>query len=251
MPEKLWHLKNCNLFQQLSPEEFEKLEAPSRSRTYPAHTPIYLPDQKLDSIFLVAEGLVKVSNLSSDGKESILAFLEPGEVFGELALVDIKEQFELVEAVERTTVVMIPANILRQLLSSSTDVSLAVTKLVGLRRQRIEQRLRNLMFHSTRERLIHLLLDMVEQFGQESPQGVRLRIKLSHQDLGNLIGATRETVTSLLCQLRAEGVVEYKRCKVIVTNTSRLAKSVQRTVRVPAPHSNPSSETGRSRSVML
>jgi CRP-like cAMP-binding protein len=230
MSETLWHLKHCDLFQQLTPEEFARLESRSRFRTYPARSPIYLPEEKADSIFLVAEGLVKVSNLSPDGKESILAFIEPGEIFGELALLDIRKRDEFVEAVNRTTVVMIPADEFQRIISIRADVSLAITKLVGMRRQRIERRLKNLLFQSTRDRLIHLLLDLEEQFGQDTPEGVRLRIKLSHQDLGNLIGATRETVTSLLGQLRVEGSIEYKRCKIVLKNVPKLAIGVQRIV---------------------
>lgn len=228
MADTLWHLKRCDLFQQLSPEEFAQLERCSRFRTFPARSPIYLPGEKAESVFLIAEGVVKVSTISIEGKESILAFIEQGELFGELALLDYNKREDYVEAVERTTVVMMPATAIQEILASRPDVTFEITKLVGLRRVRIERRIRTLMFQSARERLIHLLLDLNEQFGIDTPEGVRLRLKLSHQDLGNLIGATRETVTSLLCQLRAEGCIEHKRCKVVLKNVTRLAKSVQR-----------------------
>lgn len=228
MYEALWHLKHCNLFERLSPEELHRLEARCRLRTYPARSPIYLPAQKADSVFLVAEGVVKVASISADGKESILAFVEQGELFGELALLDVENRDDYVEAIERTTVVMIPAQDIQNVLAIRADMALAVTKLVGLRRQRIERRLKNLLFQSSRDRLIHLLLDLEEQFGEETPEGVRIRLKLSHQDMGNLIGATRETVTSLLGQLRNEGSIEYKRCKLLITNSRKLTQSVER-----------------------
>jgi CRP-like cAMP-binding protein len=179
-------------------------------------------------VFLVAEGMVKVANHSADGKESILAFIEPGELFGELALLGVHQRDEFVGAMERTTVVMIPAVELQRLLAVRPDVTLEVTKIVGLRRLRLERRLKNVLFQSVRDRLIHLLLDLEEQFGHQTPEGVRLRIKLSHQDLGNLIGATRETITSLLGVLRAEGSIDYRRCNITLKNSSRLAKAVQR-----------------------
>ncbi len=228
MRETMWYLKHSDLFLQLSPDDLNQLESRSRFRTYPARTPIYLPGEKAESVFLVAEGMVKVSHFSADGKESILAFIEPGEMFGELALLDVHERDEFVGAVARTTVVMIPTVELQKILAVRADVTLGITKLVGLRRQRIERRLKNVLFQSVRDRLIHLLLDLEEQFGQDTPEGVQLRLKLSHQDLGNLIGATRETVTSLLGQLRAEGSIEYRRCNVVLKNVSRLANSVQR-----------------------
>lgn len=228
MRETMWYLKHCELFLQLSPDELNQLEARSRFRTYPARTPIYLPGEKATSVFLVAEGMVKISNITADGKESILAFIEPGELFGELALLDVEQRDEFVGTVERTIVVMIPTVELQKILAERADVTLGITKLVGVRRQRIERRLKNVLFQSVRDRLIHLLLDLGEQFGQETSEGVQLRLKLSHQDLGNLIGATRETVTSLLGQLRTEGSIEYRRCNVVLKKVARLAKAVQR-----------------------
>ena len=218
MPDQLWNLKHCKLFQELLPEEIALLESQSRMRTFPARSPIYLPSERTDAVFLVAEGVVKVSSLRSDGKESILAFIDRGELFGELALIDNSLQEEFVEAVTRATIVMIPADTVRQLLARRSDLALAITKLVGVRRQRIERRLKNLLFQSSRERLIHLLLDLEEQFGMESDDGVQIRLKLSHQDLANLIGTTRETVTGILGDLRKEKLIESRRCKISLTN---------------------------------
>lgn len=237
MAEKLWHLKSCELFGRLTPEQIQRMESRSRSRSFPARSPIYLPADKADSVFLLVKGLVKVSHLTLDGKESILAFIEPGELFGELAIFDERERDEYVEAVELSTVVMIPADELQHLMAERTDVAVAITKMVGLRRHRIERRLKNLLFLSNRQRLVHLLLDLAEQFGLHTDNGIRLRIKLSHQELGNLIGSTRETVTVILGQLKAEGSVSGGRRRIVLTNPQRLAQSVQRQVpREPRPN---------------
>ncbi len=228
--EKLWHLKGCDLFGRLLPEEIQRLEMRSRSRTFPARCPIYLPSEKADSVFLLVKGLVKVCNLTADGKQSILAFVEPGELFGELAIFADAAREEYVETVEAATVVMIPADTLQDLMAAHSDVALAITKLVGLRRHRIERRLKNLLFLSNRDRLIHLLLDLAEQFGTFADDGVRLRIKLAHQELANLIGSTRETVTLLLGQLKAEGFIEIGRRRIVLTDSQRLSQSVHRTI---------------------
>ncbi|TWU23226.1 cAMP receptor protein [Novipirellula galeiformis] len=232
MPEKLWHLKNCDIFGKLLPEEIKRLESRSRSRSFPARSPVYLPSEKADSVFLLAKGLVKVCNLTSDGKQSILAFVEPGELFGELAIFAEAARDEYVEAVDAATVVMIPAEELQQLMSHHNGVALEITKMVGLRRHRIERRLKNLMFLSNRDRLIHLLLDLAEQFGVCDSEGIRLRIKLAHQELANLMGSTRETVTILLGHLKSEGLIHVGRRKIVLVNTEQLAASVDRRIPV-------------------
>ena len=123
---------------------------------------------------------------------------------------------------------MIPASLLQELLAGRSELALPITKLVGLRRQRIERRLKNLLFQSSRERLVHLLLDLEEQFGRETHEGVQLRLKLSHQDLANLIGTTRETVTGIMGDLKSEGLVQCQRCQIMLTHPARMARIVRR-----------------------
>lgn len=230
MSPQLWYLKDNELFNQLHPEQLTQLEACSRSRTFAARRPVYLPSEAADSVFLLVAGLVKVCNLTHDGKQSILAFIEPGEVFGELAIFDGDERDEYVEAVEDSTVIVIPACELQRMMIASHDLSMAMTKMIGMRRHRMERRLKNLLFLSNRDRLIHLLLDLSEQFGVDDSEGVRIRIKLAHQEIANLMGSTRENVTILLGHLKAEGVVNVERRQIVLTDPERLAASVNRKI---------------------
>jgi len=77
MPKKHWHVKSCELFGRLSADQLERLESRSRSRSFPDHSPVYLPPEKADCVFLLAKGLVKVCYLTADGKESILVSSSP------------------------------------------------------------------------------------------------------------------------------------------------------------------------------
>ena len=229
MSEKIWHLKQCDLFQHLAPDELRLLESRCRIRKVPRGSPIYLPADDADGVLLVTSGRVKICGFSVDGRQSILAFIEPGELFGELAVLDESARDEYAEAVEASSVILIPADEIRRLMAAHAEVSLGVTKLVGLRRRRIERRLKYLLFRSNRERLIHLLLELAEQYGFETADGIALRIKLSHQDLANIIGSTRETVTVVLGELQNEGSLRLGRRKIVLRDVNRLARIVSTT----------------------
>ena len=231
MSEKLWYLKNCQLFDRLSPDDLRRIELSSRARTFARKTPVYLPADQSTSVFLLAAGRIKLCNITSEGKQSILAFIDPGELFGELAMLDGGDREEYAEAIENSTVVMIPSETIQQLMEQHADLTLGITKMIGLRRRRIERRLKNLLFLSNRERLVHLLLELAEQYGQATDDGIVLSIKLSHQELANVIGSTRETVTVVLGELQNEGLVSVGRRKLCLVNPQRLADTVQR----PAP----------------
>jgi CRP-like cAMP-binding protein len=227
MSEKLWHLKRCDLFERLSAEELRRLEIHSRARSFAKRTPIYLPADEARAVFLLTTGRAKICHLTPDGKQSILSFIEPGELFGELALLDVGRREEYAEAVENTTVMMIPGEEMQRLFEQHPHFSLGVTKLIGLRRRRIERRLKNLLFLSNRERLTHLLLELAEQYGKPAAPGLELGIRLSHQDLANVIGSTRESVTMLLGDLQSAGLLKVARRKITILDLDRLARSVQ------------------------
>jgi CRP-like cAMP-binding protein len=228
MREKYWYLKDCQLFEQLSSEVLAELESRSRMKRFRSGAPIYLPIDNSDGVLLVLSGQVKIFCLTPDGKQSIMTFISPGEVFGELALYQPGERGEHAEATMATEVVMIPAEAMRSVVESNPTLAIGLTRLVGFRRRRIEQRLKYLLFHSNRERLTHLLVELAEDFGSIGPDGeISLSIKLSHQDLASLIGSTRESVTVILGQMQAEGLLKLGRRKVIIRALDRLAKAVK------------------------
>ncbi len=238
MQEKYWFLKNCRLFERLEASQLDWLEARSRLRRFTRSSMIYLPADQSDGVLLLAEGRVKISSLTAEGKQSILTFIEPGEVFGELALFQRGDREEFAEATEDSAIVLIPAESMRKVAEESPHLAMGVTRLVGLRRRRVERRLRYLLFHSNRERLVNLLLELAEDFGLQQADGsVTLRIKLSHQDLASIIGSTRESVTVILGQLQTEGHLELGRRRITLKGLDGLAKSIDAaTPEVAASH---------------
>jgi CRP/FNR family cyclic AMP-dependent transcriptional regulator len=226
MSEKIWYLKNCELFEQLSPEEAQRLEQKARLRSFKRQEVIYFPTQPGESVLLLARGRVKIKNLTPEGKEAILAFIDEGELFGELALLDEQPRSEYAEAVTDAQVLVIPREEMLWLMQQRPDVSLHVTKLLGLRRRRIENRLRNIMFRSNRDRVLSLLLELVETYGKQQGGHWEIGLHLSHQEMAGLIGATRETVTVALGHLQLEGLIRVYRRRITVLDRQRLADAV-------------------------
>ena len=221
MSEHLWHIKRCDLFRRLSEQQLALLETQCRAKQFSRGMPIYLPADQSNGVLLLASGRAKICSLS-DGKQIIMAFIESGELFGELALVGQSHRDEYAEAIEKSTVVLIPSGVMEQLIEQNPQVSLGVTKLIGMRRRRIERRLKYLLFRSNRQRLVSLLLELAEQYGHRTEEGVELRIKLSHQDLSSIIGSTRETVTVLLGEMQNDGLLKLGRRRIVIQDMDRL-----------------------------
>lgn len=227
MQEKYWFLKNSQFFNQLGDADLSWLESRSRLRSFARNSPIYLPADHADGVLLLVSGRVKICSMTPEGKQSILAFIEPSEMFGELSILEEGSREEYAEATEKSTVVLIPVEYMRELVERHGHLALGVTKLLGLRRKRVERRLKYLLFRSNRDRLIHLLLELAEDYGKQIGTQIDLTIKLSHQDLASIIGSTRETVTVTLGQLQAEGLIKVGRRRISLLNANRLADSVR------------------------
>jgi CRP-like cAMP-binding protein len=248
MDEKFWYLKNCDLFERLSREEIKRLEERSQSREYPKASLVYLPADTSNSVMLLVKGRVKIYNLTGEGKQAVLALIEPGEVFGELALIERpSRRDEFAEAMAKSTVVNIPREEMQKLIDKHPTVQTEVTNLMGLRRQRFQRRLASLLFRSKRDGLILLLLELVETYGVSTVHGVRLDIKLSHQELASMIGSTRESVTVVLGDLQTEGLLAIRKRQIFLSDLERLAEMASGDVpQLPKPKEVKSEIPGQS-----
>ncbi len=221
--ETYWLLKHCDLFERLPPEELRALEAVAQFRRFPAGSPVYLPSDAARAVLLLTAGRVKICQLTPDGRELILALIDPGELFGELALFDATARQELAETLEPSSLVALPGEAVVQLVNRHPTLSVGITRLVGLRRRRIEQRLRNLVFQPLRSRLIHLVQELVERYGRPTPEGTLIDVRLSHQNLAAIVGSSRESVTLGLGELVSQGLVARQGRRLIVADRQRLA----------------------------
>lgn len=224
--EKHWYLKNCRLLSRLPKAALEYLEVRSRSSRFKAGEVIYIPIDRADAVLILVSGQVKLCHMTPDGKESIMAFIEPGEMFGEMSLVGADSREELAIATCASTIVLVPRDAFQALMNEHAQLALGVTQLLGFRRLRIERRLKSLLFRSSRDRLLQLLIELAQEHGAPTSRGVEIRLKLSHQDLASIIGSTRETVTAALGQLQAEGLVLLGRQRVTVCSIERLISAV-------------------------
>jgi CRP/FNR family transcriptional regulator, cyclic AMP receptor protein len=128
---------------------------------------------------------------------------------------------------------VIPADEIQRLMAEQPDLSVKMTKLMGFGLRRFERRLKSLLFRSNRERVVHLLFDLAEKYGQYTAGGgIAVNIGLSHQELANIIGSTRETVTLVLGELQDEGSISVGRKQIVLLQAGRLAEMIE----VPVPN---------------
>ncbi len=208
--EKIWYLKNVlPLFMGLPEQDYKILDGMLSHLKCRANSPVYLAGNGGDCIYLLKEGRVRISQLGVEGKEVTLDYLEPGAVFGALGEGDVESL--QAEAVENAYLCKVARADFERFITDRPELMFQVTKLMGLRLRKVQVRLQTLLFHDVRTRLLKTLDELAGTFGEPVPGGVRIRLKLTHQDLANLIGSTRETTSTIVSQLRTEGVLDFDR----------------------------------------
>ena len=220
---KLWYLKHIHLFEGISPSEMQEMEKITRMEEVKKRQPLYLPGDPSSSVYLLKKGRVKIANSAPSGKEVTFEILEPGEVFGELEVLDDAPRSTSAEALDDTLICVIPRKDFDQYLAMHPSVTVKLTKLIGLRLRKIQSRVENLVFRDVPARLAHLLLELRKTDGVTDKQGIRLRAKLTHQEMANLIGCSRETVSTIIGQFRDQGFIQMDGRSITILNEQKLS----------------------------
>jgi CRP-like cAMP-binding protein len=227
---KIWYLQNIDLFKGSTKEEMAALDRMTSMISAKKKEPVYLPGDPSRQVYLLKSGRVKVSKITDDGKEITLALLKPGDIFGELEALDETPRDTMAEALEDIQLCVIQREDFMRMLEAKPDLSIRLTKLMGFRLRRIESRIEELVCRDVPARLAHLLLEISKEFGRQEADGIRLEIRLTHQEIANLIGSTRETVSATLGAFRRQGLLRLDERSILISSRERLT-------RLLSPHS--------------
>ncbi|MFO0731412.1 MAG: Crp/Fnr family transcriptional regulator [Nitrospiraceae bacterium] len=224
MPNKLWFLKHIRLFDGISPSAMHEMEKITRMEEVRKRQPLYLPGDPSSSVYLLKRGRVKIANTAANGKEITFEIIEAGEVFGELDVLQDTPRSTSAEALDDALLCVIPRKEFDQYLAMHPNVTIKLTKLIGLRLKKIQSRVEDLVFRDVPARLAHLLSELGRNEGAPDPQGVRLKVKLTHQEMANLIGCSRETVSATLGRFREERLIHMDGRTVVILRPDALVR---------------------------
>jgi CRP-like cAMP-binding protein len=219
--DKVWYLKQINLFSRMDEREIHALAERTTMREVSRGKVILRPDEQPGMVYLIKEGRVKVSRYSADGREQILALLEPGDLFGELSLVGKGEPVH-VEAFEDSLICTLYRGDFIELIRNQPELMLHVMRVLADRLRQTEEEIADLVFRTVPARLASLLLRLAETHGETNGRGMRLSLRLTHHDFASMIGATRETVTSTLSDFRDDGLIDVDKRHIVIRDPEGL-----------------------------
>ncbi len=203
-------LRKVPLFEGLTDEDLEAIAKVTISRTYDKDQIIILAEEEGDALFIIESGQVKVSIVSEDGREVILSLLGNGAVFGELSLLDGKPRSANVVATENTGLYMVRRTDFLQLIYKVPKISIALLAELAARLRKTDRKIEGLALLDVTSRISETLLQLATDQGEQREEGIHLATRPTHQQLANMSGTTRETVSRVLKRLENQGYIVTK-----------------------------------------
>mgnify|MGYP003640283504 CR=1 FL=1 len=192
-------------------------------RSVPARHIVYFPGDDSESVYWVKSGRIKISRVSGDGRELTFRHFFTGGMFGEECMIEGERRANFSEALEPTELISLHADYFRTLLAREVDLALAVAQANCHRVREAEFVLSETVFRSVRGRIAAGLLRLYHQGSKQDRT-----IRVTHQEMANLVGSTRETTTSVLHGLKNAGLLEMANRKVTVLDPEALSNLAQK-----------------------
>jgi CRP/FNR family cyclic AMP-dependent transcriptional regulator len=177
-----------------------------------------------DRLYVILDGKVKLGHSSPDGRESLMAVLGPGEMFGELSLFDPGKRAATATALTDASVLELSNEQLMPWLAGRPEVASALLQALARRIRRTNEAMADLVFSDVPGRVAKALMDLGEKFGTVTPEGLLVTHDMTQEEIAQLVGASRETVNKALADFTQRGWVRLESRQVVILDVERLRR---------------------------
>lgn len=216
-------LKHHGFFCDLTPEAARDFDAIKSSSTYPSGTVLFLEKDPFRGVYLLCTGKIKLTISSRGGKTLILRLARPGEVLGLMAAISGTPYEATAETMEPCQLAFIRSDDFSRFIHKYPEVYRSMVRQMSAQYFGTCKQIRNIaLSDSSRQKLARLLLDWSAD-GKETSEGTRISVPLTHEQIAECVGSTRETITRILSEFRNRRLVALRGATIVIPNRSALA----------------------------
>ena len=198
-------------------EDFEEAGIRVAERRLAAKDLIFAPGDPDDQVYFLLEGTVRLYKIYGDYKEATTALLTEGDVFGELSLEERSCQNAFAEAITDARVAVVRKSVLNEVIKRRPEFALKLFSTFSQRLKQSDETIESLLDREVSARLATLLSHLGERFGEPDGSATTLNVRLTHQDLANMIFSTREAVSKEMSGFQRAGLIEVRNRRISVT----------------------------------
>ncbi len=219
----IWYFEDSDLFELLCPTKSPSLEDKHNPNIFKKDEYIYFPEEPSENVYMVSQGRVKVGTFTGDGKEIVKAILSRGELFGELSLAGEEKREDFAVAMDdNTRICPMTVDDLQDLMKDNQVLSFKILKIIGFRLRKMERKIESLVFKDARTRIVDFLREMAQERGQKVGFEMMIKNHFTHKDIASLTGTSRQTVTTVMNELRDENIINFDRRRILIRDMDKL-----------------------------
>lgn len=219
-----WCMAEVDIFQDRLEAEMDAMARAAPMRSFSAGELLHTPHQQVEALFILKQGRVRVFRLSTDGHALTTAVLSPGTIFGEMVVVGQQMYDSYAEAMEDVVVCVMDRSDVHRFLLSDARIAARIAETLGRRLARIESQWSDAVFKSVPQRVAGALTVVSERRGS-LPLGRALQVNLTHEQVAELAGTSRETVTRILGDYARDGLIDLGRGRIRILDPGGLARA--------------------------
>src|SRR3712207_5574369 len=212
----------------VSLEDFEGAGVRVAERRFGEKDTIFAPGDPDGQLYFLLEGTVRLYKLYGAYKEATVALLKDGGVFGELGLEEGSCQSVFAEAVTHARVAVVRKSVLAEGVKRRPEFAMKLFFSFSERLKQSDEVIESLLDREVSARLATLLLNLGDRFGEADGSGTVLKVRLTHQDLANMIASTREAVSKVMSEFQRDEIIESRNRRIIIVNGEALAEHASR-----------------------
>ncbi|QQE80997.1 Crp/Fnr family transcriptional regulator [Alicyclobacillus sp. SO9] len=211
-------LRSIELFKELNDMQLESIEALTAEHTYERGEYVFMEGQTRESVYFVRKGLVKVFKVDEEGREQIVNIIGAKQMFPHVGFFDSSPYPGTAEALTSCTLFSIRSSSFENLLSDHPDIVQKVMKVMGKKILQLQAKLQELALYDAHQRIQALMSHFAEEHGREEDDGVHIQLPVTHADMAQMVGMSRESVNRILNQFRREGVLRGTREEWVINS---------------------------------
>ncbi|OEH85917.1 cAMP-binding protein [Desulfuribacillus stibiiarsenatis] len=216
------YLLQIPIFSELTEEGLSEISELVLVRKYKKRQIMFVEGEPGEAIHFVINGKVKLSKSTADGRELILGIRQSGDTFAEVVLFDGGTYPATAEAIEDSEAGLIRNKDIDQLVRNNSSIAIALIKTMSRRLRLFQQQMRDLALKDTLGSMVSTLQRLAKEHGIDTPEGLLIDLSLTHQELANFIGTSRESVNRLLSDLKKSNVISVDKGKIMIIDMKKL-----------------------------
>lgn len=215
-------LKQIPLFSSIAAKDLANISKDIIERRYPKGSYLFFENEEGNSLYIVASGLIKIYKSDKTGRIKTLAYLKEGDFFGEMAMLDEQKRSASASVLEEADVLILNRSDFQREILNKPLLALRLLQALSSRLRSADKQIEDLTFRNLPGRVASNIIDLSKKHGIKTSDGVKITLKLTHQELAEMIGTAREVVTSILNDFRKANCIKLDQKHIIITDFQEL-----------------------------